>query len=98
MIINDQLLFYSGSTYPPIFIVAVGFIMYRFVYTETIKILKGEAANRGKWVAFFLAQGVIGFVVIGEFGNDTFLPTLAAAVLEYLACFIARVIAKRTKA
>lgn len=84
--------------YPPIFIAAIGYIFCMFIYAETKKNIKGEVTKVGKWIGFFFAQALIGLVVIGEFGKDTFLPTLAAAVLEYLACFIARVIAKRTKA
>lgn len=93
MNLNEHIVNTSGSTYPPIFIAAVGYIMYRFVYTETVKSKKGEATSRGKWIAFFLSQVIIGVVVIGEWGESTFIPTLVVVLLEYTACYVARVIA-----
>jgi general stress protein CsbA len=93
MNLNEHIVNTSGPTYPPIFIAAVGYIMYVFVYTETKKNKKGEAASRGKWIAFFLAQVIIGAVVIGEWGESTFIPTLVVVLLEYTACYVARVIA-----
>lgn len=87
----------AAAISPPAFIAALGYIFYRFIYTETKKNVKGEVTKVGKWIGFFVAQALIGLVVIGEFGKETFFPTLAAAVLEYLACYLARVFAKRTK-
>ena len=87
----------AAAINPPIFIAAIGYIFYRFIYTETKKNVKGEVTKKGKWVGFFFAQALIGIVVIGEYGKDSFFLTLVAALLEYLACYLARVFAKKTK-
>ncbi|CAB4681198.1 MAG: hypothetical protein F2662_01365 [Actinobacteria bacterium] len=94
---NHAQILEASAINPPIFIAAIGYIFYRFIYTETKKNIKGEVTKVGKWIGFFVAQALIGLVVIGEFGKETFLPTLAVAVLEYLACYLARVFAKRAK-
>jgi hypothetical protein len=90
-------IFQTAAIYPPVFIAAIGYIFYRFIYTETKKNVTGEVTKAGKWIGFFVAQALIGLVVIGEYGRETFYPTLAVALLEYLACYLARVFAKRTK-
>jgi len=80
----------AGNTYPPFFIIGVGYIMYRFVYTETKKIVKGEETSRIKWIAFFLTQVIMAILAVGEWGEVTFLPTLIVVILEYVACYLAR--------
>lgn len=80
----------AGNTYPPFFIIGVGYIMYRFVYTETKTVVQGEKTSRVKWIAFFLTQVIMAIVAVGEWGQDTFLPTLIVVILEYVACYLAR--------
>ena len=92
---NQQQILEAAAISPPLFIAAIGYIFSRFIYTETKKNAKGEVTKRGKWIGFFIAQALIALVVIGEFGRESFLPTLAVALLEYLACYLARVFAKR---
>ena len=62
----------AAAINPPIFIAAIGHIFYRFIYTETKKNVKGEVTKKGKWIGFFVAQALIGLVVVGEYGKDSF--------------------------
>jgi hypothetical protein len=97
MAMNEQFLQTGGSTYPPVFIAAIGYVMFVFVYTETREIKRGNGIRRGKWLAFILAQVIIGVVPVGEWGESTFVPTLVVVLLEYLACYIAWFLAMRSK-
>jgi hypothetical protein len=93
---SSPVIFEAAAINPPIFIAAIGYIFSMFIYTETKKNIRGEITKKSKWVGFFFAQALIGLVVIGEYGKDSFLLTLVAALLEYLACYLARVFAKKS--